>query len=134
MGADRQHFREGSLCDHAVLSGRSRIGDDDAEPPPVEVAPEPPVVVAPPSAPALETCYERCLPLLLQELREERGTKDLPALAKKLGLLTQQLAAWLTRTVAEGVVKKERRKQRVRYVAADVAPAADLFQRGDDTA
>ncbi len=98
-------------------------------------------VIAPTPAPVPEvsadvesdTCYHRCLPLLLQHLQHEVGTAQLPKIAKQLELQLPQLKKWLTRAVGEGRVKKKRKK-RVVYVDASLGKEPTMFDRDGDAA
>jgi predicted Rossmann fold nucleotide-binding protein DprA/Smf involved in DNA uptake len=76
-----------------------------------------PLAEPPPPAPApvtVESCYSRCLPLLLGCLREKAiGASGLKALAERLEVQLAQLKAWVQRAVKEGTVveTKEGRKK-----------------------
>ena len=90
-----------------------------------------------PSAPAAvdtETCYHRCLPLLLQNFQQERTTKQLSEIAKRLQLLPRQLEDWLKRAVEEGKLTKKKKKGRVVFVAASARAEATLFDGDGDAA
>jgi predicted Rossmann fold nucleotide-binding protein DprA/Smf involved in DNA uptake len=94
-----------------------------------QVEPEP--VVAAAAASETDSCYARCLALLLQELRHEPSKKELPEVAKRLDLVPQQFKQWLDRAIAEGKVKTLRKGRRVVYTTANDTP---LFDRGGDAA
>jgi hypothetical protein len=91
---------------------------------------------ASPPAAAVEpdTCYHRCLPLLLQSFQQEIGIKQLPEIAKKLHLLRAQLEDWLQRAVEEGKLVKQKKKGRIVYVAASAVAEQTLFDRDGDAA
>jgi predicted Rossmann fold nucleotide-binding protein DprA/Smf involved in DNA uptake len=102
------------------------------QPAPAETQPIPETNTAPvsPSPPdTLETCYQRCLPLLLQQFQEERTTKQLSEIAKNLQLLAKQLEEWIKRAIAEGKLTKRKKKSRVVYVAASADTEQTLFDR-----
>jgi predicted Rossmann fold nucleotide-binding protein DprA/Smf involved in DNA uptake len=109
--------------------------------PPVS-PPAPPIAetnTAPPPSPLpetaeTETCYQRCLPLLLQQFQEEKTTKQLSGIAKQLQLLTKQLEDWLKRAVAEGKLTKKKKKGRIVYSAASAEAEQTLFDRDGDAA
>jgi ribA/ribD-fused uncharacterized protein len=88
-----------------------------------------------PASPQLgdsETCYSRCLPLLLQWLRrEEPGDKQLAGIAKSLDVLPKQLKTWIERSIQDG--KVERTKKSRKLVYSPVAPKQDppLFPNGN---
>jgi predicted Rossmann fold nucleotide-binding protein DprA/Smf involved in DNA uptake len=87
----------------------------------------------PPAADEPDTCYHRCLPLLLQNFQQEIGVKQLPEIAKRLQLQRIQLEDWLQRAVEEGKLVKKKKKGRVVYVAASAAEQT-LFDRDGDAA
>jgi predicted Rossmann fold nucleotide-binding protein DprA/Smf involved in DNA uptake len=102
-------------------------------------APDPsavPVESAPPSpaAPAPDTCYHRCLPLLMECFQQEIGIKQLPEIAEKLQLLRSQLEDWLQRAIEEGKLTKKKKRGRVFYVDASAAAEQTLFDRDGDAA
>jgi predicted Rossmann fold nucleotide-binding protein DprA/Smf involved in DNA uptake len=74
-----------------------------------------------------ETCYQRCLPLLLQHFREEKSPKQLLEIAKQLQLLPKQLEEWIKRAIVEGKLTKKKRKGRVVYGSAAVSKEQTLF-------
>ena len=76
-----------------------------------------------------ETCYSRCLPLLLQHLQQEPGEKQLSGIAKQLEILPGQLKQWLKRAIEEGKVRKEKRKSRFVYLDALREEGSTLFGR-----
>jgi hypothetical protein len=93
--------------------------------------------VAAPAAPVVtgpDTCYERCLPLLLQNLREEADKKQLSEIAKRLEILPRQLDEWLKRAIGEGKVTKAKKKRRFVYTSASLGEGQTLFNRGGDAA
>jgi predicted Rossmann fold nucleotide-binding protein DprA/Smf involved in DNA uptake len=96
-------------------------------------ASEPPVQPASGAA-ETDTCYHRCLPLLLQSFQQERTTKQLPEIAKNLQLLPKQLDNWLKRAVAEGKLIKKRKKRRDVYVAPSANDEPTLFDGDGDAA
>jgi predicted Rossmann fold nucleotide-binding protein DprA/Smf involved in DNA uptake len=81
-----------------------------------------------------DTCYHRCLPLLLQSFQQEITTKQLPEIAKSLQLLPKQLEDWLKRAVAEGKLIKKRKKRRDVYVAPSADDEPTLFDGDGDAA
>jgi predicted Rossmann fold nucleotide-binding protein DprA/Smf involved in DNA uptake len=81
-----------------------------------------------------ETCYHRCLPLLLQNFQSERGTKHLPEIAQKLQLLPKQLDEWMKRAIGEGKLAKKKRKGRILYLASTVDSEPSLFDRDGSAA
>ncbi|MCI0464292.1 MAG: DNA-processing protein DprA [Gemmataceae bacterium] len=81
-----------------------------------------------------DTCYSRCLPLLLQHLREEPGQQELDEIAKRLEILPKQIKEWLERAIAEGKVKRKKKGRRSVYVDALLGKESDLFDRGGDAA
>jgi predicted Rossmann fold nucleotide-binding protein DprA/Smf involved in DNA uptake len=100
-----------------------------------EIAPRPPG--AAPAAPVVTeagTCYERCLPLLLQNLHEGADKKQLSEIAKRLELLPRQLDEWLKRAIGEGKVTKTTKKRRVVYLSASLGEGQTLFNRDGDAA
>ncbi len=88
----------------------------------------------PPTTPEADTCYHRCLPLLLQHFRHEIGTKQLLEIAQKLGLLPKQLEEWMRRAIGEGKLAKKKKKGRVVYMAATADTGQTLFDRDGDAA
>jgi predicted Rossmann fold nucleotide-binding protein DprA/Smf involved in DNA uptake len=97
----------------------------------------PPAVVAAPGAPVeteTDTCYRRCLPLLLQSLREEPGEKQLAEIAKRLEILPKQLKEWLKRAIEERKVVKKKKGQSFVYADVGVGEKQTLFDRGGDAA
>lgn len=125
-----------------VLGGAPEAGSEAPAPAVVpqvateEIAPPAPVPTPRPEAtmPAVETCYTRCLPMLLDCFREEKATKALASLPKRLGLLKAQFDSWLKQAIAEGHVVKKKKSGRVVYVAANVEVQSTLFRREDDAA
>jgi predicted Rossmann fold nucleotide-binding protein DprA/Smf involved in DNA uptake len=99
-----------------------------------EVTPTPAPEEAPPPAPEADTCYTRCLPLLLQSLREEPGPKQLAEIAKRLETMLPQLKQWLKRAVEEGKVTMKKKGKRSVYVDAAREKESNLFHRGGDAA
>ncbi|HTU18815.1 MAG TPA: DNA-processing protein DprA [Gemmataceae bacterium] len=81
-----------------------------------------------------ETCYHRCVPLLLQSFQEEINTKQLPEIAKKLQLLPKQLEDWLKRAVEEGKLTKKKKKGRIVYVVPSAGAEPTLFGGDGDAA
>ncbi len=94
----------------------------------------PPESSSPPAATERETCYRRCLSLLLQHFQEEIGVKQLPEIAKQLQLLPKQLEDWLKRAIEEGKLAKKKKKGRIVYVAASADAEQTLFDRDGDAA
>lgn len=88
----------------------------------------------PPTTSEPDTCYHRCLPLLLQHFRHEIGTKQLPEIAQKLQLLPKQLDGWMRRAIGEGKLAKKKKKGRVVYVASCSDAEQTLFDRDGDAA
>jgi predicted Rossmann fold nucleotide-binding protein DprA/Smf involved in DNA uptake len=81
-----------------------------------------------------DTCFRRCLPLLLQHFQQEKGTKQLAEVAKMLQLLPKQMECWLQRAVAEGRLMKKKKKGRIVYGVASALDEPNLFDRKDDAA
>lgn len=107
----------------------------DAPVAPVEQPLPQQVVIAPVLAPtpAVEqpaSCYERCLPLLLSELHDEPGTKEVKAIAARLDLVPAQFSKWLYRAIVEGKVEKKKKGRKVVYAVAAPPP----IRQGDDAA
>jgi predicted Rossmann fold nucleotide-binding protein DprA/Smf involved in DNA uptake len=97
---------------------------------PPEVRPTAPAT----GAPAPTTCYEACLPLILPHLRDEPGTRKLPAIARDLVVTTRQLEEWLKRAVEDGrVVRKKKGRGMVYALPALNGPSSGLFS-GEDAA
>src|SRR5262249_8103258 len=94
------------------------VFDGDGSPlPPSPLEPSPLPTSATPATRALaatepDTCYRRCLPLLLDYLHEEPGEKQLPDLARRLDLELKQFKKWLARACGEskGSEKKKGRR------------------------
>jgi predicted Rossmann fold nucleotide-binding protein DprA/Smf involved in DNA uptake len=97
-------------------------------------APPPEPVAAAPAVTAADTCYNRCLPLLLQHLRQEPGKNQLPEIAKALGLLRGQFTEWLNQAIGEGRVATKKKGRRTVYVDASLDEKQTLFDRGGDAA
>jgi len=93
----------------------------------------PPPVPTPPASDA-DTCYRRCLPLLLQQLRQETPNKELKTIAKRLDLQKTQLDKWLKRAVEEKKVRATKKGRLVMYVDASLGEEPTLFDRGGDAA
>lgn len=81
-----------------------------------------------PAAAEADTCYHRCLPLLLQYFQEDVITKQLPEIAKKLQLVPRQLEDWLQRAVAEGKLTTKKKNRRIVYVVSTAVAKQTLFQ------
>lgn len=107
---------------------------EDPEPPIIPSAVIPAAALPEPSRNVADSCYQRCLPLLLQQLRSEPGEKDLPAIARQLEIMGKQLKEWLKRAQTEGKVQKKKKGRRQVYVDATLEGEAPLFQRGGDAA
>jgi predicted Rossmann fold nucleotide-binding protein DprA/Smf involved in DNA uptake len=80
-----------------------------------------------PAASEPDTCYHRCLPLLLDSFREDVHANQLSEIAEKLQLLPKQLAEWLRRAIEEGKLTKTKKKGRIVYTAAKIEQT--LFDR-----
>jgi predicted Rossmann fold nucleotide-binding protein DprA/Smf involved in DNA uptake len=91
-------------------------------------------IASPAEAPAPDTCYGRCLPLVLQLLREGRNEKELSEVAEKLDLLLPQLKKWLKRAIKEGRVIRKKKDGRFLYIDASSSEEQSLFHRDDDAA
>jgi predicted Rossmann fold nucleotide-binding protein DprA/Smf involved in DNA uptake len=78
-----------------------------------------------------ETCYSRCLPLLLQMLRQERSEKDL---AQLLGVLPAQVKLWVHRARKENRIISTKKKPVILYRDASLAETSTLFDRDGDAA
>ena len=106
----------------------------DTEDAPLAVEENSPPPAPPPSdVTEPETCYHRCLPLLLQSFQDEKSTKQLPEIANKLQLLPGQLADWLRRAIEEGKLTRKKKKGRIVYTAATGPAEQTLFDRPEDT-
>lgn len=81
-----------------------------------------------------DTCYNRCLPLLLQQFREEPGEKDLAEIAKRLELTPRQFNEWLKRALKEGKVTKKKKGKRFVYLDTSISEDKNFFGRGGDAA
>jgi ribA/ribD-fused uncharacterized protein len=96
--------------------------------------PASPVTVELPAAPVAaepDTCYNRCLPLLLQCLgREHPGERQLTEIAKLLDILPKQLKAWIERGIQEGKIEKAKKKRKLVYVPAMSTQDPTLFDHG----
>jgi type I restriction enzyme S subunit len=87
---------------------------------------------APPIAASPATCYNLCLPLLLQCLqREQPGEKQLAGIAKILDVLPKQLKTWIDRGIREGKIEKTKKKRRLVYVPAAPKREPTLFEHGE---
>ncbi|MHB1423932.1 MAG: DNA-processing protein DprA [Gemmataceae bacterium] len=106
---------------HAEPADARPVAEADAP------APSPPS----PAAAEADTCYRRCLPLLLQSFQEDKAAKDLPEIAKKLQLLPSQLADWLRRAIEDGKLTKKKKKGRIVYAAASAHAEQTLFDRDE---
>jgi hypothetical protein len=82
----------------------------------------------------MDTCYQRCLTLLLQNFQEEISTKHLPEIAQKLQIVPKQLEEWMRRAIGEGKLAKKKKKGRVVYVASSADAEQTLFDRDGDAA
>ena len=102
------------------------------EPPPPEAVALPPGSL--PTTSAAETCYHRCLPLLLQQLQQETPTRELKNIAKRLELQKVQLDKWLKRAIDEKKVRATKKGRLVMYVDASLGEEPTLFDRGGDAA
>ncbi len=107
-----------------------------------ETALAPPELTPPSQAPIVgsiaanpepDTCYGRCLPLLLRYLREEPGKKQLPEIAKQLDVLPKQLETWLRRALGEGKAMTKKKGRKIVYADAS-GEGRTLFNRGGDAA
>lgn len=78
-----------------------------------------------------DTCYHRCLALLLEELRTEPSKKELPEVAKRLDLVPQQFHKWFNRALDEGLVTKEKRGRKTVFVNA-LAERRTLFSGSEN--
>lgn len=87
-----------------------------------------------PVAQDTDTCYHRCLPLLLQHFQQERAKTELAEIAKSLQLLPKQLEDWLKRAVEEGKLTKKKKKRRDVYVVPSAAKEPSLFDGDGDAA
>ncbi len=76
-----------------------------------------------------DTCYRRCLPLLLRALGREATEKQL---AGVLGLVPTQLKAWLNQAIKEGKVLKKKTRGKIVYLDACLEPT--LFDSEDGVA
>lgn len=102
---------------------------EGAAPPPSSAS-----VTTPPAVSEADTCYMRCLPLLLLHLRQEVDNKHLSEIAERLDLMPSQLQKWLKRAEGEGKIRRKKKKGRVVYVDASLQEEQILFDRGGDAA
>jgi predicted Rossmann fold nucleotide-binding protein DprA/Smf involved in DNA uptake len=145
-----EDFRMGSVTE-ILNRAASRPDQSQRAPPPATAeqlsGPEASALSCPETSPApstaataapavteVDTCYHRCLPLLLQHLREEAGKKQLSEIAKRLELVPGQLDEWLKRAIREGKVTKTTKKRRVVYMSASPGEEQTLFDRDGDAA
>lgn len=83
------------------------------------------LINAPPAG--QDTCYVRCVDLILSALEERPTKKDLAAIAKRLELTTQQFGLWMDRAISEGKVVKEKCGRKVIYRRAMSVNGGSLF-------
>jgi predicted Rossmann fold nucleotide-binding protein DprA/Smf involved in DNA uptake len=130
--AARSSHAPSSPADGAVASPPSIVTalPQQVVPPALTSAPPPdaPVVADP------DSCYCRCLGLLLQELRQEPSKKQLTQIARRLELVPQQFNKWLQRALGEGKVLKKRKGGAIVYTDASIAEDSMLFGRTGDVA
>jgi predicted Rossmann fold nucleotide-binding protein DprA/Smf involved in DNA uptake len=86
--------------------------------------------LAPPHGDEADTCYHRCLALLLEELRAEPAKKELREIAARLDLVPQQFNKWLNRALKEGKAMKEKKGNKIVFVNAALAERQTLFNGG----
>lgn len=110
----------------AIESESASNGDVNAVP--VEVPKEEPTPEVEHEAPS-ETCYNRCLELILRELRAEPTKPKLAAIAKRLGLLPKQFSIWLEQAIAEGKVKVLKKGRVSIYADASLLQEGTLFEQ-----
>jgi predicted Rossmann fold nucleotide-binding protein DprA/Smf involved in DNA uptake len=122
-----------SATDGSTTSGVEQPTNSETVTPSSVIAPTPAPVREVPAAADSDTCYHRCLPLLLQHLQQEVGTAQLPKIAKQLELQLPKLKMWLSRAVGEGKVKKKSKK-RVVYIDASLGKEQTMFDRDGDAA
>jgi ribA/ribD-fused uncharacterized protein len=80
---------------------------------------------------AADTCYTRCLPLLLQCLqREQPSDQQLAQIAQRLDVLPQQLNTWIERSMREGKVEKIRTNTNSVYIPTAPKQDLSLIDRG----
>lgn len=104
-----------------VLPGPTRtVAEPDAGSPDRTLSPVPTT-----DMPQVGTCYRRCLPLILRNLRPQCSARDIPLLARRLDLLPGQLKEWIRQAFAEGRVEKRNGKQVAYVVPEMVEPAAE---------
>jgi len=116
-----EDFRTGQIL--SVLAG---CATGTKNPSPVDLASETPV--SPPgNGEKADSCYDRCLPLLLDELRTEPSQKELRGIAKRLDLVPKQLNQWVSRAVSEGKLSKKKKGHKVVFVNAALAESQELF-------
>jgi predicted Rossmann fold nucleotide-binding protein DprA/Smf involved in DNA uptake len=82
----------------------------------------------------VDTCYSRCLPLLIGHLQKEPGEKELPKIANQLDVLLKQLKDWLKRAIGEGRIKRKKSGRRIVYSDASSNGESGLFGQGGDAA
>jgi predicted Rossmann fold nucleotide-binding protein DprA/Smf involved in DNA uptake len=74
-----------------------------------------------------DTCYHRCLALLLEELRTEPSRKELAKTAKRLDLVPKQFDRWLNQALDEGKVRKGKKERTIVFVNAALVDGEPLF-------
>ena len=81
-----------------------------------------------------DTCFIRCLPLLLQCLqREEPGEKQLGRIAESLDVLPTQLKMCIKRGIERGQIQKTKKKGKLVYLPLTLKHDPTLFDHGGDT-
>jgi predicted Rossmann fold nucleotide-binding protein DprA/Smf involved in DNA uptake len=81
-----------------------------------------------------ETCYQRCLPLILQSFQQEIPQSQLREIATRLQLVPRQLEDWLKRAVEDGKLTKMKTKGRVVYAIPSAGAEPTLFDGDGDAA
>lgn len=93
-----------------------------------------PLVQPTPTALETDTCYHRCLPLILPHFQQEITKNELAEIAKSLQLLPKQLEDWLKRAIEEGKLTRKKKKGRNVYVVPSAAKEPNLFNGDGDAA
>ncbi|HEY7309336.1 MAG TPA: hypothetical protein VH643_08275 [Gemmataceae bacterium] len=89
---------------------------------------------SPPPPTQADTCYDRCLPLILQNFRVGVGVKQLAEIAQRLQLRPRQLTDCLKRAIEEGKLAKKKKNGRIVYVAVPARDVQTLFDRDGNSA
>jgi predicted Rossmann fold nucleotide-binding protein DprA/Smf involved in DNA uptake len=127
------HARVGEVLDQAVPP-LPPVGDCDAGEQAAMALSQPKDSSVPTAPSEAGSCYQHCLPLLLQKFQHETNAKQLAQIGTQLDLLPKQLEAWLKRAIAEGKLAKKKKTGRVVYQATVNGSEKSLFDSGGDAA